>query len=537
MPNNADIKRPVEDLINKAESIVLQDSAGLEQELSDEISLRPEWGIELIECLKYEQDEKNEKRLNVIYRLIEESFSQILYSIDRKDTKGQFLLHHVQEKINEMMPSLSFDVRFRLNYIIFNSKLPLEIDQSNEQYLGDADNINLDIMPRLPELLDQLRRENKFKTSFELCELILPHIMSMPTDEQLSLIIEMAQSKKPIVHEVSVLMLLHPKAMIRKIIANVLYRSVSTEIFTPIDLRRIILIRNWVPTDERKGIDTIISHLRRKNLSPAPYMRSKIAKIVASSMDGAGAAFIMFETKTTQQRKVAAFVIKVDVGIRDPWVMSKAPKNYFDNLVQDKSDNEIPLKRVSKAYVDRMVQHFLEETIKNEGIPEASFIEVAELFGANNWQPQSLSWLVEINRLRNAYKDQLSDSKIKDSLHRSGHWHLDQSISKSWFETGDVAMKSLNESTSEHNQNSTHSLETIATRCLMSKCLDKWKDIFLITCLWMRSKKEHELCADLFTILHCLDENMDLSEIPLLCNVTAQTMATVLRREISGVSE
>ena len=173
----------------------------------------------------------------------------------------------------------------------------------------------------------------------------------------------------------------------------------------------------------------------------------------------------------------------------------------------------------------------MSESIKNETVPEATFIEIAELFGANNWKPQPLSFLDEINRLKNIYKDNLTEKLIKDSLQRSGKWHLHQDITNSWFESGDVAKESLVEATKKHEENQSQPIETIVTECLLNRCIDKWRIIFLITCLWMRSKEEHNLCYDLFIVLHCLANEEPPSSIPLICNMATQSTATVIRRE------
>ena len=475
---------------------------------------------------------QNDRKTKILYRLIDESLSQIRYRVDRKDEKGFALLAEVQEVLTDIFPTLPSTARFSLNQIIFDSKLPFDIDEHFSYDSNTEEKGHIDIMPQLPELLENLRREKVFKTSFELYELILPQIQLMPAITQLSVIAEMANSKKPIAHELAVLMLLHPKHEIRKNVSEVLHRFSDDQIFTPVDLRRLIMIRNWVPVDERKGIDEIISHLRKNKLSPAPYGIAKLSKLFGSSMDGAGVLSIMMESKKNNQRKIAVFLLKIGVGIRDPWVMNKAPKGYFDQIIKEQDSKSLLTKPVSKSYVNKVVQHFLSESIKNEIVPEAMFIEIAELFGANNWQPQPLSFTDEVSRLENIYKDKLTEKLIKDSLQRSGTWHLHKDITKSWFESGDLVEEALVEATKRHEEDQSQSLETIVTECLMSRCIDKWKVILLVTCLWMRSKEEHNLCYDLFTVLHCLANETIPSRIPLICNIAAQSTAVALRREI-----
>ncbi len=523
--------QPVEELISRVDKYCHSLDERLPSDIEDEMSISPDWAIDLIKQLEYMNQSANDRRTEILFRLIDESLRQIRYRIDRKDEQGFVLLTNVQEALRNIMPTLSSSIRFAVNRIMFDSKLPFEIDEHYDLSSAEGDKRQIDIMPKVPELLDSLRREKVFKTCFELYELILPQIQLMPTMTQLSIIAEMAMSKKAIVHELAVLMLLHPKHEIRKRVPEILYKLSDDRVFTPVDLRRLITIRNWVPIDERKGIDEIISHLRRNKLSPAPYIDAKLSKLVGSSMDGAGVLFIMMESKTHNQRKIAGFLLKIGVGVREPWVRHKAPKGYFYQLIEEQ-DTSLQIKSVSKAYVNKIVQHFLSESIENNIVPEATFIEIAELFGANNWQPQPLSFTDEINRLQKIYKDDLTEASIKRALQRSGKWHLYEDVTHSWFESGDFAERSLIEATKKHEEDPSQSLETIVTECLMDHCLEKWKMIFLVTCLWMRSKEKEGLCYDLFAVLHCLANGTSPSNIPLICNVAAQSTASILKREM-----
>lgn len=501
----------------------------LPRDLEDEISVHSEWAIEFIKYLSHIDPKVDERSAHILYRLLEEALNQIRYKIDRKDQGGFLLLRQVQETLRAVITTLTADVRFALNNILFSAKLPLdEIDEPGA--FISALETQLDITPRLPELLEQLRKEKAFKTCFELYELILPQMQLMPIVIQLSVIAEMARSKKPIAHELAVLMLLHPKHAVRKKVSVALLELSDHQLFTPVDLRRLIMIRNWVPSNERIGIDAMISWLRQHKVSPAPYPATTLSQLVSSSMDGAGVLSVIMESKKNK-RQIAGFLLKIGVGVREPWVMRKAPKGYFNQLIEENKSSKLPIKPVSIAYVNKMVQHFLSESIEHCNVPEATFIEIAELFGAHHWQPQPLSFMDEVQRLQAIYKSQLSDALIERSLQRSGQWHLKKDIALSWFESGDIAEASLIESTEQHAKDSSQSLTDISTESLMNRCLYKWKTIFLVTCLWMRSKEKHTMCGDLFTVLYSLANGAPPSSIPLLCNVTTHSMASTIKRE------
>ena len=518
--------------IEKLRDMNYVDTSELPSKMMDEFNLKPQLAIDFILALETLDDSIDHINTKILLRLIDETFAQIRYSMDRKDKKAVSLITQAQEALNTVCPKLGNNIRVGLNQTLYDSKLPLEIHSVDPCNINQKRSQPIDIMPKLPELLESLRRQKVYKTVFELYEMVVPQFQAFSDENQLALIAEMGCSKKPIAHELSVLMLLHPKASVRRVVAKVLLQLADTKHFTPIDVRRLITLRNWVPVDERSEIDAIVSHLRRNGVSPAPYPSTKISKIVGSSTDGAGVLCVFIEAKKNNQRQIAGFLLKINVGIRDTSMVHKAPKQYLDDMINEQAKNNLPMKPVSKTYVNKIVRHFLSETIENGNVPDATFIEIAELVGADNWQPQALSWEAEVDRLREIYQDQLSDVSIQRSLQRSGDWHMREDIAHSWFDTGELAEQVVIEAANQHESNPSASLEDITTRLLMKDRLDKWKWVLLFTCLWMRSQQVHELTADLLVVLHCLDKQIDVAKIPLLENIAAQTAANVCRRKM-----
>jgi hypothetical protein len=523
------VENTVDLLINDIEQDPAQRGI-LPEIIQEKIAGSPQLTVEFFKRLLDWQRPLSDKRTNILFALLDEGLHVIRYATDRQDANSAALQQSIQGFISKQRYKLPNDLRMKVNQIVFDSKLSFEIDDDEQEISAPLVN-QADITPRLPELLEQLRRDKVFRNAFELYEIMLPQIHLESASVQLALIAELAHAKKAIAHEVAVLMLLHPKVIIRQKVASLLYQLGDENLFTPVDLRRLIMIRNWVPTQERTDIDALIKHLRMNNLPPAPYTESKVSTLVGSSMDGAGVACIMMETKQKNQRQAAGFLVKLGVGIRDPWVMNKAPKDYIDNvLAQQVESGGLPSKSVSKSYVNKLVQHFLSVSVKSGVVPEPLFIQIAEILGADNWRPQALLFTEELARLREKYADLLNDGSIGHAIDRSGRWYPSNSLISSWFETGDHAHNAIIESSKTHERNPALSIEAVTTDCLMAKCLDKWQMIFLLTCLWMRTKDIDERGFDLVAILHKLDQNVSPSEIPLLCNMTVQTMAYVFRR-------
>ena len=359
--------RSIEALIEEAKKQWAYTKPHLPQVIMKEISLRPSWGIDCVSHLEKHDWHLDEERTEILLRLIDEGLSQIRYSVDRKETAGSVLRKQLEKTLIQVIPTLPQEARVAVNQLLFEAKISIDLEIEESDFTGDCPP-QTQIMPRLPELLDEIRREKVAKNAYELYEILLPHVQLLPAEYQLSIIAELAHSKKAIAHEVSVLMLLHPKSSVRKHIAQLLCSLSDERLFTPVDLRRLIVIRNWVPSAERQDIDKLIARLRKKGMAPAPFLGAKISNLVGSSMDGAGASFILLESKKNNKRQVSGFITKLGVGIRDPWTISKAPKHYFDGIMKDKG--ETPIKTVSTTYVNKLVQHFLSEAINSGEVPE-----------------------------------------------------------------------------------------------------------------------------------------------------------------------
>ena len=68
------------------------------------------------------------------------------------------------------------------------------------------------------------------------------------------------------------LLLLDPEPMVRQAAAAVLEQVASPETFSPVMLRRTLLIRNWVPEAEREAIDRLARKMRVKGVTCAQWM-------------------------------------------------------------------------------------------------------------------------------------------------------------------------------------------------------------------------------------------------------------------------
>ena len=78
----------------------------------------------------------------------------------------------------------------------------------SEQHQEDYEKFADELEQVYPELVEKIRRESHFKTTFDLFELFISQTQSLPLDYQIGLACEMAAASKPSTHEMAILMLI-----------------------------------------------------------------------------------------------------------------------------------------------------------------------------------------------------------------------------------------------------------------------------------------------------------------------------------------
>jgi len=503
--------------------------------VKESMFLKPEL---LFEALKYFEDldiSKDEINNEIIAAILLDGLSQILYGLDRGELESQKQNTQIQQLIHDLYMRCSNDKRVALGGILHDSGLPINFTVENYSSSGDVP----DIAPNIPEFLDALRREHAFSNSYDLYDLIIPQIKLFPVKHQMAFIYELICSEKTLAHDVGVLMLLHNNPEIRTMVVKLMLSKVQEKIFAPIDLRRMLVIRNWLPVAEQNQVDELIKLIKKSGVEPAPHPVMQVIKIMASLVDGAGAQGVLFETKHGGKRSLGGFVVKHKIGIRDPWVKSKAASGELAAVCEENSETE--MKEVTGAYVNKIVGHFLHISQIEENTPSPIFLQIQELFGAHDWRPQPLDVATEVARIKEATKFNSGDKKyIQLSMKRSAKWwESNDKLVSSWFESGEDASDSVEQFTDEVMNHDADDInfEMLSTREIMSApILEKWKQIFLLMLLWHRSKViKGEYWKDFLIILEQIQSGMELSDIPAIRNIAAKTVAHVMMMDENGL--
>lgn len=463
--------------------------------------------------------------------LFSEAFTSLRYKVDNQDIRAQAILERLHETLKRVFQVMSIEKQMIITHALHDSKLPTPELDYDTNAIDPAVLKNMpDIAPQLPALLDQMRRDSGLNTSFELYGFFIAQIQLQPLEIQCALINELVTSKNMFIQDVGVFMLLHPKKTIRRMVPLIWLDNFvnNTTRVSPVSLRRFIVIRNWLPHDEQTSVDSLIQTIRKTKIMPAPHPSSKITKLISSTVDGAGVQFFLFETKAKNQRTIAGFLVKDGIGIRDPFVIHKAHADEFSTMLDN---HTLPSKSVSTTYTSKLVAHFISVGQQKNHIPEPSFLEIAELFGVQQWLPQPIDPMTEIDRIKDQEKIDTSDPiLIEQALRGSALWTETVDFACSWFETGERVNSVIIKAVEDHSKmkaNHHDTLPRITTRAFMKDdLLNKWTFTLIRMLLWHRSKSiKGDDWKYFLVIAEMLLQGHPVEDIPLMEKITERSVA------------
>jgi len=536
MPTNHHSPEIIEQFIEQAMQVYTKDRlAKLPEEVADRISVSPEILLDLFPLLKLESEQGadiDSIRILTLFNLILEAMCVIRYDLDRQSKSAQGLYQQFIELLVDALPTLPLPYIFQISQGLHEAKLeiPESLQLSFFESVPSENNELPDIYPKLPELLANLKRKKVVKNEFERCELLLTSIALFPVAIQALMVYELALSKKTV--ETAVLFLLHPQKKVRMAIAALFLERISILAFSSISLRRMIVIRNWIPADERPVLDELIKTLRLNKLNPAPYPISKINAISASAFDGAGAQVLILSSKQRSKRQLGGFLVKIDIGIRDAWVSAKASKSDHQAIIDQQPS--LTYLDVSKSYLNKMVRHFIAVGLDHNRIPHYELLYLSEVMGCSYWQAQRIDEHQALADLEQQIASDLLDpSFVALSLDRSGMFHYTEEYTRNWFDQGelvnervDKAMRLINEGGDD---------DKLLTQLVVKPNLEKWRQQLLLMCLWYQSNspKHESPYKDLLVLLIQLKNQVPLEQLPFFCQLGRWTVKSVVKRMAS----
>ncbi|WP_257167312.1 hypothetical protein [Bradyrhizobium sp. SRS-191] len=385
----------------------------------------------------------------------------------------------------------------------------------------DEDGLPEDIVSVLDDILEACGGD-----PFQVVTAFAEGAHLMPDDAKIALAIHLAENEQPEARAAAVLFLQNGSAAVRKAAAAALVEQAST--LSPVDLRRVIAMRNWRPERERTEIDAIIQKVRAAGVACAPWAKGAVDKLKSSATDGAGTQLLLALSPADRKSQRIATIFTRD-GLSEAMVSDPQPLQDVKEIMAGLAAHG-PLLDVSRSFVDRMIGHHLGLTVRRGEVPPAGLLQVAETIGGAEWQPAAIDVRELLNELIADLPDDLrAPEEIAMALADSGDLAELDGIEDSWFE--DDAELEQKVKSASHRAREKLPAKLLQDDGAIGAQRARWAELFAMTALWMREgpRDDWAAWAELTVIARAVLDGHDLAEIGLMRNIAERTVACLAR--------
>ncbi|STX27590.1 Uncharacterised protein [Legionella beliardensis] len=436
------------------------------------------------------------------------------------------LMEHMANAIRTSNHSLGFwlpilnafyDVHIELSPKLRDAYLALaEVDDDSSDSNDDIHHLDA-----IRDMIDELSNFS----AFDIAENFFAQSHAMPADFFVDLVIDLYSIEEG--HEIALLTLLHPKPTVREIVIATFEHLIHRIALSPTSLSRLQTIKNWYPAAYHEQFNRWIKLQRKQGVIFDTDRSLSIVGIKASEVDGSGAQGVFIHIKHGRTNRLCGLLYKYGLGIKDAWltppITLKDVKKYYDETF----DDSIVLRDIDTTYLQAITEHFLALTIEQGGMPDLHLLEIQELLGIN-FYPHALDIPALIEEL-SIQITPFTPDKMQSSLKRSKNWLETKPFTESWYVENANVDKLVNRCSNFVDGVKFCNIEDAVTAVLeqeMEVNREKWLFHFLWITLWLKAKtrKNEKTWQDSFFIAYAIYEDIPLSFIPLMHEISRQTV-------------
>jgi len=384
----------------------------------------------------------------------------------------------------------------------------------NDVY-GDSDVELDDVLDEIQDSIEQYQ----IRTPYEFFGLWADQVTYMPRDAIDAWFENLLMFDDPVIREALVLFLLHRRSEVRD--AAIACLAANGDAVSPLGLRRLIQLRNWLTGTQAQALDTLNRQLRRGGLVCAGdelLPGSRLLQLVASPYDGAGAMSVLAIFEHADQHYLAGCVLRETLGVVDSWVSQETERTHCDEMIR-RMREETGALPVTTEFAQLLLPHFLAMNRASGEPLTPEFLQIMEWFGIGSWNPQPLSASTRIAQWRQELSQ--DGDGMQQSLLRSAKWPQRYKFVESWFEQDrQVAEKA------RHCLVNAQQFELTMVDELLGDYCGKWQERFVHMTLWRQCStyRRGPRWDDFAYLALALDDHMAPSQLPLLVHVALLTL-------------
>ncbi|MDE1462959.1 hypothetical protein [Spartinivicinus poritis] len=372
------------------------------------------------------------------------------------------------------------------------------------------------LMAELETLISDCNISNEYDFYLHFAD----NLTFVPEDTLIPLLADMLRSSSAIINEGCFLFLLHKRPEVRQTLLSLLQHPHCLEQVSSKILRRLIMMRNWLATEEQQQLDTIIRQIRRLGIDCEEYLDQphfELKDLRVSMVDGSGACSLLALVKEHKKFRLIGMVLKEQFGIIDSWFTPLSFRKDCDEAFKQFRQQVFNF-AVDKQCLNYVLPHFLAYNRANQQAVTAEVMMLFEMLNITQWQPAFIDSKTILAEWKQANPTQFEFNQVAEVLSKSNNWPNSEMTQFSWFESDNQLHKKI---VQWENEQLTKEQQDQLPTFMLESYREKWLHRFVLLAIVSKHKQQkrgpewHE-----FAILaDCLASNMPFEEIPLFTQV------------------
>ena len=342
---------------------------------------------------------------------------------------------------------------------------------------------------------------------------------ALPEDMRCDFVLATLSEPEPRLHEAVLGFLCSAWSDVRFKLAETLEQAAPHGIVSPVMLRRMLTIRNWLPAEQRSVFDKAIAACRENGVACAGWPRVTQTRMFATGIDGSGAHSVLIIVPEGRNHTIASALGKVGAGVRDAWVKRGVTDREMRDI-ERRFSTEAFLAPTTRDYAITMLRSFLAMNVAAGTMPPFGMLAVAEAAGLDGLAPETMpvERLVEMLTVE-VSSQHLSSTGIASALAASARWPKEHPMFESWFEDNAQVRTLLAKRKPKADP------KDLLLVGPLQEHRRRWAELLAWTALGIKSRSDGAAWQDLAVVAREILGGRPLGEIPLMRSIATTTVA------------
>lgn len=495
----------------------------------------PEWVFELLwDTVRHYEHETPSKPYQIRLFLLGHTLFCMGVNLEHQPGWVHELSASIQREIAQhiLTPDYPHGLHVDIVDVVLRSQLPIDselkaanIKVSHQAQLGMSQEDPIPLGTIIRDL------ENKgFGNPFTVAKMLMKQMVGLDLERQIDLVSFMAADDHPVVLDTLGMMLLHPETRIRRLTPELLRDLISLKRMSSATLRRMIVIRNWLPQREKVVLDRLIREAKRALVTCEPLQPCEVAASFASCPDGRGEMAIWTKICRNGSWFGCRIILSMSEGIvsvdtrplKDPGDMDEELAMIRRNMV---------LLPIAPTFFEMAVEHALAVGLAKGQLPKHTFLQVTEWMGWSAVAPNRIDSEEALAHLLAALPEGYRRPRQIQRILNVSSCKRFETITKGWYLQGEAVQKSLlsmmgGPSRWEKDPNA---VLAMICRDLLEPKRAMWVERLVWVALWLKhaGPRGRVMWKHMTIIADTLARGAAVAEIPLFVGVAQRTLISL----------